>query len=203
MVSGRIVQNGTPVPNAVVWFEDDVAPRQTTTDQGGHYTFITLAPGTHFTLTFDQHDNPQLTPADEVTSFAWIEGTLPTGAETIQIPDFEISLNLNQMLYELQSPVDGATFSAQFISPSNPIQFVWTLYAFGGSYHVELGPNNSDSPSWSTSQLAATSTMWNGTLDDGTHITEGAYWWRVAVTDSLGNYVLNLFTQLSDILFNP
>jgi hypothetical protein len=45
--------------------------------------------------------------------------------------------------------------------------------------------------------------MWNGTLDDGTHISQGAYWWRVAVTKSLGNYVLDIFSQQFDILFNP
>ncbi len=202
-VTGRIVLNGTPVPNVVVWFEDDVAARQTTTDSGGHYTFVTLAPGTHFTLTFKQDDNHQLTPASQITSLARIEGTLPTGVDTIQLPDFEISLNLDDMLFQLLTPVNGAAYSAAYISPSNKIQFIWTLYGQGGSYHVELGPNGSDVASYSSDQLASTYDWWDGTLDNGTHITEGAYWWRVAVTDSLGAYVMDLYTQPFDLIFNP
>lgn len=197
------MQNGTPIPNVIVWFEDDVQARQSTTNSGGHYSFITLAPGTHFTLTFDQADNPQLTPATEVTSLARVEGTLPTGVDTIQIPDFEISLNLDAMLFQVISPVDGATYSAAYIGSSNLIPFNWTLYSQGGSYHIELGPNGSDVPGYTSSQLARTDYMWNGTLDNGTHISEGAYWWRVAVTNSLGAYVLDLYTQPFDIVFNP
>lgn len=51
--------------------------------------------------------------------------------------------------------------------------------------------------------LPSTNMMWNGTLDDGTHISQGAYWWRVAATKSLGNYVQVIFTQQSDIQFTP
>jgi len=204
LVIGRIIQNGTPVPNVVVWFKDDLPePRQTTTDAGGHYSFITLAPGTHFTLTFEQADNHQLTPALEVASMAWIEGTLPTGVDTIQLPDFEISLNVNDMLFQLLTPVDGAAYSAANISLSNQIQFVWSLYGQGGSYHVELGPNGSDVPGLSTGQLALPIYWWDGTLDNHNHITEGAYWWRVAVTSSLGPYIFDLYTQPFDLIFNP
>lgn len=202
-VTGRILQNGTPVPNAVVWFEDDVAGRQTTTDSGGHYSFTTLAPGTHFTLTFDQADNHQIVPAPLVASLASFEGTLPTGIDTIQFPDLEISLNIENMMFQSITPVDGATYSAAFISSANPIQFVWSLYGHGGSYHLELGPNTNETPSWTSSQLASTSYMWDGTLNNDAHISEGAYWWRVAVTTSLGAYVLHLYAQPLDILFNP
>lgn len=184
-------------------FEDDVASRQSSTNPGGHYWFTTLAPGTAFSLTFNQNDNPQLTPAFDIASLAWIEGTLPTGVNTIDLPDFEISLNLNGATFDPQSPVDGAAYSASAISNSNPIQFTWSLYSLGGSYHVELGLHGSDQPIWSTGQIAEAYYMWNGTLDDGTHISEGAYWWRVAVTKNLGNYVVVIFTQPWDILFNP
>jgi len=202
-VTGRVIKNGTPVANAVVEFQDDVAPRQSTTNSGGHYWFSTLAPGTTFSLTFNQGDNPQLTPASEIASLAWIEGTLPTGINTIDLPDFEISTYLNGMIFQLQTPVDGATYSAAAISSSNPIQFIWSLYNLGVSYHVELGPNASDQPIWTSSEAASNNLMWNGTLDDGTHISQGAYWWRVAATKSLGNYTLVVYTQQWDILFNP
>jgi hypothetical protein len=202
-VTGRVLQNGTAVANVVVEFADDVAQRQATTNPGGHYWFVTLAPGTNFTLKFNQFDNLGLTPTAEVASLAMIEGTLSTGATVIDLPDFEVSINLNGMLFNLQTPADGITYSAAAISASNPIQFNWSLYNQGGSYKVQLGLNGSDVPVWSSSQLASTSYMWNGTLDDGAHITQGSYWWRVSVTKSLANYILVVCTQQFDIQFNP
>lgn len=202
-VTGRVLQNGTPIANVIVSFEDDIAPRQSATNQGGHYWFTTLAPGTTFSLTFKQSDNPQIIPANEITSKAWFKGTLPLNVNPIDLPDFEISLNLNNMMFELQSPVDGAAYSASFISQSNPIQFVWSFYSLGGSYHLELGPNGSNQPIWTSGQLISSYYMWDGTLDDGTHITQGTYWWQVAVTKSLGNYVEVIFTQPWDLMFNP
>ncbi len=202
-VTGRVLQNGTPVANVVVGFEDDVAPRQSTTNPTGHYWFTTLAPGTTFSLTFHQRDNTQLNPASGITSLARIRGTLPIQANIIDLPDFEISINLNGMIFELQTPMDGAAYSASVISSSNPIQFIWTLYSLGGSYHIEIGSQGSDQPLWTSSQIASTNYMWDGTLSDGTHITQGTYWWRVAVTKSLGNYVVVIFTQPWDLVFNP
>ena len=203
LITGRIIVNGTPVPNVIVEFVDDVAPRTNTTDAGGHYSFISLAPGTYFSLTFRQSANPQVDPASEITSLAWVEGTLPVSNNILTLPDFELSRNLNQMIFELQAPVDGATYSASVISASNPIQFNWSLYSLGGIYHVELGPNGSDEATYISNELAATNILWSGTLSDGTHISQGAYWWRVAVTKNLGNYVEELFTQQWDITFNP
>jgi hypothetical protein len=202
-VTGRVVQNGTAVANVVVEFADDVAPRQATTNPSGHYWFITFAPGVNFTLTFKQSDNLRLTPTPQVASLAWIEGTMPTGVNIIDLPDLEVSINLNGIAFELLSPADGSTYSASSISTSNPIQFNWSLYSQGGTYMVQLGPNSSDVPIWSSSQLSSTSYMWNGTLNDGTHISQGSYWWRVSVTKSLGNYILVVFTQQFHIQFNP
>ena len=202
-VTGRVIQNGTPVANVVVEFTDDVTPRQAGTNPGGHYWFTTLAPGTNFTLTFRQSDNPQMIPITEIASLAWIEGTLPTGVNIIDLPDFEVSVNLNDMIFELQTPADGASYSAAAISTSNPIQFNWSLYNQGGSYQVQVGPDGSNDPIWSSNQLATTSFMWNGTVDDGTHITQGAYWWRVGVTRSLGNYIVVIFTQQFEMQFTP
>lgn len=202
-VTGRVLQNGTPVANVVVGFEDDVAPRQSTTNPTGHYWFTTLAPGTTFSLTFLQSDNPQLNPASNITSLARIRGTLPVGVDIIDLPDFEIGINLIGMLFELQTPVDGAAYSASAISSTYKLQFIWTLYSLGGSYHIEIGSQGSDQPLWTSSQIASTNYPWDGTLSDGTHIIQGTYWWRVAVTKSLGNYVVVIFTQPRDLVFNP
>jgi hypothetical protein len=201
-VTGRILQNGTPVANVLVEFEDDTSARQSSTDSSGHYWFKTLAPGTSFSLTFDQTDNPNLTPSDQISSLAWIEGSLPTGVEIIDFPDFEISLYLNGMIFELQNPLSGAAFSADAIGLNNRLQFSWSLYSLGGSYHIELFDYDTDELVWSSNQLASTNFMWDGTLNDGTHITEGTYYWRVAVTKSLGNYVENIFSQAWYLLFN-
>ncbi len=202
-VDGRIVQNSTPVANVKVEFVDDAASRQDTTDPGGHYWFTTLAPGTNFTLTFNHASNPQLTPVAEIASFAWIEGTLPSGVDTIQLPDLEVSLNIDGMIFDLQTPTDGSTYSAAAISSSNPIQFNWSLYNQGESYYAELGEAGSDEPLWISNEATLTTLMWDGTLADQTHITQGDYWWRVAATKSLGDFTLIVFTQEWDITFNP
>jgi hypothetical protein len=66
----------------------------------------------------------------------------------IEIPDLEVSINLNEMIFQPDTPVDGATYSANIISVTNPLQFSWSLYSVGGSYSVELGPNGEDQPVW-------------------------------------------------------
>jgi hypothetical protein len=202
-VTGRILQNGTPVAQVSVEFADDTAPRQASTNPSGAYWFITLAPSTDYTLTFYQADNPSLTPPSEITSLAWLKGTLSGSGDIIELPDMEISINLSGNLFELLSPDDQASVSAAAISESNRIQFVWSSYNQNGSYHIELGSDGSDTPVWSTTQLTYNNLTWNGTLNDGSHITQGTYWWRVAVTKSLGNDILVVFTQPFDLIVTP
>lgn len=202
-VTGRILQNGTPVPSVIVEFADDTAPRQSTTNPSGAYWFITLAPGTDYTLTFYQADNPTLKPPLEITSLAWLKGKLLSNDDIIELPDMEISINLSGNLFELLSPDDQASVSAAAISASNPIQFKWSSYDQNGTYHIKLGPDGSDTPVWSSPEKTDDNLMWNGTLDDGTHITQGTYWWRVAVTISLGNNTLVVYTQPFDLIFTP
>jgi|GEM_PF-1215695 len=203
LVTGRVLQNGTPVANAVMEFSDDNPLRKSNTDSGGHYSFFTLAPGTTFTLAFDQVNNPQLTPLPEIVPLAWIEGTLPTGMNPIELPDLEVSLNIEGMVFRLVTPVDGAAFSAAVISPANPLQFIWAFYYLGDSYYVELGPQESDEPVWVSTNTTSTNMMWNGTLDDGSRISDGDYWWRVGVNKSLGNYKFIAYTPKFDLIFNP
>jgi hypothetical protein len=202
-VIGRVIQNNIPIANVVVSFSDDDPPRKRTTNSGGHYSFITLAPGTTFKLAFNQAENPQLTPTAEVAKLAWIEGTLPIGENSIELPDLEVSINIEGMVFRLDDPADGSTYSAAVISPSNPIRFSWTLYQQGNSYFVELGQNGNAEPLWISGNTPSTSLMWNGILNDGSHITEGTYWWRVGVNKALQNYNLVAFTHEWDLIFNP
>ncbi len=203
-VTGRVVLNGTAVANVKVEFKDDVEPRSSVTNAGGHYWFITLAPGTAFTLTFNQDDNAQLTPPGEIAALAYIEGNLPSGVNIITLPDIEISLNPNGSSFELQTPVDGTTYSAAAISGNNPVPFVWTSYSPGGTYRIELGPQGSDQPVWTSAQLSPTSYMWDGTLTDGSHITPGDYWWRVVVSLNANGDLITIYTHPWELTFtNP
>jgi hypothetical protein len=202
-VDGRILKNGTPVANVVVKFKDDVSPRQSTTDHGGHYWFTTLAPGSNFNLTFDQTDNPQLTPVADFASLGWIEGNLPRGSQIMELPDFELGLNLSGMIFQLQTPPDGSIYLATAISQNNPIQYYWSDYYQGEAYFVQLGPAGSDLPIWTSGDTTDTFLMWNGTVDNGTHITPGSYWTRVAVRKSLGNYTVTIFSQEHHLVFSP
>jgi hypothetical protein len=202
-VAGRILQNGTPVAGVVVEFADDTAPRQSSTNSSGDYRFTTLAPGTDYTLAFYQADNPTLSPPSEIASLAWLEGTLSGGGEVIELPDLEISINLSGNLFELTNPDDQASVSAAIIGALDPVQFIWSSYNQNGTYHIELGPDGSDTPVWSSSQQTSNNLMWNGILDDGSHITQGTYWWRVGVKKSLANGVLVVFTQPFDLIFDP
>jgi hypothetical protein len=202
-INGRILQDGTPVSDVQVSFVDDATPRQDTTNEDGHYWFITLAPGTSFTLSFSHSDNAQLTPSLEIASIAWIEGNLPVGVEVINLPDLDISLLIDDMFFELQTPQDGATYSAAAISPTNPIQFSWTTYDQGDTYFIELGEADNEQPAWTSIDTTTTNLMWNGTLGDGSHITEGIYWWRVGVERMVGNYRVVVFTPAWNLNFNP
>jgi hypothetical protein len=152
---------------------------------------------------FKQVDNPQITPVSEIASLAWIEGTLPTGIDTISLPDLEVSLSVGGINFEPLIPDDGATFSAAVISPANKLQFSWTLYNQGESYHVELGVNGSEDSIWTSPETVENNLFWNGALDDGSHVSQGDYWWRVAVNKSLGDYKLIVYTQKWDLIFNP
>ncbi len=202
-VTGRVLLNGTPSANVTVEFKDDVAPRKTSTNQTGHYQFVTLAPGTAFRLAFYQADNPQLTPTEDIPAQAWLEGTMPASVNPIIFPDFEISLNLNDARFELQDPTDRSSYSAAAINSNNLIPFVWSTYYQAGSYRIELGPHGSDQTVWTSSQLTTTSFMWDGTLGDSTHVTAGTYWWRVAATKVVGNYTQVIYTQAREIIFIP
>jgi hypothetical protein len=198
-----VVKNSTPVANVVVSFKDDDPLRKGSTNSGGHYSFITLAPGTSFNLSFTQLDNPQITPNTDIVAFSRINGTLPVAIQIIDLPDLDISLIIDGLKFQLVTPLNGVSFSAAVISPVNPIQFIWTLYNEADSYHVELGRAGSDIVLWNSSETALTNWMRNGLLDDGSHISAGNYWWRVVAKKTLGNYRFTASMQPFDIIFIP
>jgi hypothetical protein len=99
--------------------------------------------------------------------------------------------------------VDGATYSATYINPNNPLQFNWSTYSQGEYYFVELGPVGSDEPIFVSDETATSTLMWDGTLDSGLHIPEGSYWWHVGVWKNLGALKFYVLSANKELMFNP
>ena len=202
-ISGRVVQNNTPLAGVVVSFRDDQPTRTAVTDAQGRYWFTTLAIGIDFVLTFEQATNPQLASSTQIASTALIYGYLPASGTVVNLPDLEISVMLNGQIFEPTIPVDGAVFSAANITTSNPIQLVWTTYPQVEYYYAELSRLDTDELLWGSENTTSTNVMFDGTLDDGTKITAGSYYWVVAANRPSGDYTLTIYSQLRDIVINP
>jgi hypothetical protein len=202
-ISGRVVQNGTPLAGITVEFRDDQPARTAVTDSEGRYWFKTMAIGADFTLTFDQTANPQLTTSTPIAYIALMYGYLPAGSQVISLPDLEISLVLNGQTFEATSPADGAAYSAATITSANPVPFVWTAYNQADMYYVELTTAETDEILWGSENTTSTTVMFDGTLDDGTNISAGSYRWLVAASRPTGNYRLVVYTRPRSLLVNP
>jgi hypothetical protein len=202
-ISGRVVQNNAPLAGVVVSFRDDQPSRTAVTDAQGRYWFTTLAIGIDFVLTFEQATNPQLASSTQIASTALIYGYLPTSTTVVNLPDLEISVVLNGLTFEPTIPVDGAVFNATNITNNNPIQLAWTAYPQVEYYYAELSSLNTDELLWGSENTTLTNVMFDGTLDDGTKITAGSYYWVVAANRPSGNYYLTIYSQLRDIVINP
>jgi hypothetical protein len=202
-ISGRVLQNNAPLAGVIVSFQDDQPARTAVTDAQGRYWFTTLAIGVDFVLAFEQSANPQLASSTQIASTALMYGYLPTSGTVVNLPDLEISLMLNGQIFEPSSPVDGAVFSAANITTSNPIQLMWTTYPQVEYYYAELSRLGTDELLWGSENTTSTNVMFDGTLDDGTKITAGSYYWVVAADRLSGDYTLTIYSQLRDIVINP
>lgn len=202
-VSGRVVQSGVPLAGITVEFRDDQPVRTAVTDAEGRYWFKSFAIGANFTLTFIQAANPQLSTSTQIASTALLYGYLPSGSQIITLPDLEVSLVVNGQIFEASTPLDGAAFNTTNITPANPIQFVWTTYSQADYYYVELTIPETDELIWSSENTTSTNTMFNGTLDDNTHITAGSYYWMVAASRPTGGYQLIAYTHPHTLIINP
>lgn len=202
-ISGRVVQNGAPVAGVSVSFRDDQPPRTFVTDSQGRYWFTTYAIGVDFLLSFEQSANPQYASTTTIASTALLYGYLPSGSTVITLPDLEISLVLNGQSFDPTTPLDGAVFNSANITSANPIQFVWTTYNQAEYYYVELSPTATDEILWGSENTVSTSTMFNGSLDDGTQISTGTYRWFVAANRTINDYSLVIYTQPHSLVINP
>jgi len=202
-ITGMVVLNGVPVPGISVSFRDDQPTRSDITDSQGRYWFTTYAIGVDFLLSFEKGENPQYTPSTLFASTALLYGYLPSGSSVITLPDLELSLVLNGQVFEPTSPIEGATYSTTIITGANPIQFAWTSYNQAEFYYVELSPGDSDLLLWGSENTTSTNVMFNGTLDDGTHIAAGTYYWFIAANRSINDYTLTVYTQPHSLVIIP
>jgi hypothetical protein len=132
--------------------------------------------------------NAQQYTAGEVASWAWLEGDAPPDDIATELPDLEISLEVNSERLEQVVPADGASFPVGQISTQTPLAFEWTPYPGATRYWVDLGRESETTPVWQSLLTLFTSASFNGTLTDGTTVTAGAYWWSVGTRKQVGEY---------------
>jgi hypothetical protein len=199
-VSGRVVRDGASVGAGIVveLREIDVDGTTTTTatattDADGRYAFDSASLEETFDVVFAHGWNAQRYTADQVASWAWLEGAAPLDDAGIQLPDLEISLEADSERFELVEPAAGASFSAGQISPRTPLTFEWTPYSGAGFYWVDLGREGETVPVWQSLLPFRTSISFNGTLNDKTRITVGTYWWSVGAQKQIGEFELFVY----------
>jgi hypothetical protein len=161
---------------------------RTTTDADGRYAFDSASLEGTFNVVFAYEWNAQRYTAGEVVSWAWLEGGAPSDDAGVELPDLEISLEIDSERFEQVAPAAGASFSAGQISSQAPLTFEWAPYPRAGHYWVDLGREGEATPVWQSPLTAFTSVSFNGTLNDETAITAGTYWWSVGAQKQIGAY---------------
>jgi hypothetical protein len=190
-VSGRVVRDGASVgAGIVVELEgrDPARTTTTTTDVDGRYTFDSASLEGTFDVVFAYEWNTQRYTADQVASWAWLEGEAPSDDAGIELPDLEISLEVDSERFEQVAPAAGASFSTGQISPRTPLTFEWTPYSGASFYWVDLGREGEATPVWQSLLTFGTTSSFNGTLNDETSITAGTYWWSVGAQKQIGAF---------------
>jgi hypothetical protein len=162
-----------------------------TTDANGRYAFDSASLEGTFNVVFAHALNTQRYTADQVVSWAWLA---PSDDAGVELPDLEISLELDAERFEQVAPAAGASFSAGQISPRTPLTFEWMPYSGATSYWVDLGREGDAAPLWQSLLTSRTSTSFNGTLNDETRITAGTYWWSVGAQKEIGAFKLFVYS---------
>jgi len=202
-LTGRVVQDGTPVSGVLVTFTDDLPARISVTNSDGNYWFITLAVGASFTVTFELEENLQLDPSMPVAETVLLQGFLPSGSPVITLPDLDINTLIDGQSFEPTIPADGAARDTDNITPLNPIQFTWTTYIQADYYFVELRSSDKDESQWISEKTIFTNVIFDGELDDGTHIGPDSYNWFAVASRPIGAYRLTVFAQPRSLVIDP
>jgi hypothetical protein len=201
-VSGRIVRDGASVGAGTVVELEGRDTARATTDANGRYAFDSASLEGTFNVVFAHELNAQYT-ADQVASWAWLEGEAPSDDAGVELPDLEISLEAGSERFEQVAPAAGASFSAGQISPRTPLTFEWKPYAEATSYWVDLGREGDAAPVWQSLLTSRTSTSFNGTLNDETSITAGTYWWSVGAQTQMGEFEFFVYGWPRALIIEP
>ena len=199
---GRLVRDGTPVPaGATVKLEDQTFAivAVATTDAQSVYSFDNLTvSGTGINVLFAQEWNEQYDVGD-VVSWAWLGPLTISRGATLELPDFDISLQG----FEQVNPQSGASFSASTISVQSPLSFEWSPYPQASAYWVDLAKGDDMNRVWQSPLVDTTNVSFDGTLDDGSHATADTYWWGIGARKAVGDYHLTVYGYLPTIVITP
>jgi hypothetical protein len=205
LISGRVVNQDTPIENVTITLEitleqNDVVELVTTTASDGSYQFQSSWKNKAYTISFALESNPQLNPSSDYVTWSWIEGTI---LGNIEAPDLEISAKPNGDLFEQSLPSDGSSVSAAQITSETPLTFEWTGYPQAEQYWVDLGRQGETEPAWSSIAVMDPIVDFNGTLTNGTKISEGTYWWAVGTLKTQPGFRMLAYTQNWTLVVTP
>lgn len=171
----------------------------TTTNAQGIYTFDHLtAFDTDLDLLFAQEWSGQY-DVNEVVSWAWLGSFTVSRGTTVALPDFEIGL----LGFEQVDPPTGTSLSASDISAQNPLTFEWSPYPDASAYWVDLTKGEDLTIVWQSVLVDTTSVAFDGTLNDGSHVTADTYWWGVGARKDAGDYQLTIYGYLPALVVTP
>ncbi len=166
------------------------------TDAQGMYTFDDLTVfDTELDVLFAQEWNEQY-DVSEVVSWAWLGSLTISKGKTVEMPDFEIGL---QGFEQINPPTD-ASYSAGDISAQTPLTFEWMPYPAASAYWVDLAQGDDSTIVWQSSLVDATSVIFDGVLNDGSHIMADNYWWGIGARKDVGNYELTVYGYLHGLV---
>jgi len=190
-VTGRVVQDGTPVGRDVIVeleYQDSLTMTVATDDEGVYVLGPVPLYGT-FSVVFARAWNEQFSSAGSVAGWAWWDGFAPSGGVTITLPDLEIGLQG----FEQVAPAADASVQAGGISYQTPLTFTWSSYPGATYYWVDLGREGETKPVWQSFLTHSTSFPFYGILKGGAPVSAGAYWWAVGAQKQVGVYQLTVY----------
>ncbi len=198
-----MVRDGKPVGAGVrVKLETQNAITETLTDVDGCYAFPSTSVQGTFSVVFAQEWNAQLVNP-KIASWVWFEGMALVKGLAVEMPDLDISLEINSQYFRQSAPAEGVSISGDQISYNTPLLFEWSTYYGASSYWMDLGRLGETTPLWKSPTLYTDSVEFYGMLDDGSRIYEGSYWWSVGAQKQVGVYEFTVYSPPRSLVIVP
>jgi len=201
-INGRVTRNGVPVQTGVtILLENQIynTLMSTSTGQEGKFTFNNVPISNQgYNVVFSQELNPQYA-SGQVVSWAWL-GPIPL---TDDDPENLQDLEIDPLGFTQTNPEPNAEISAATITSGSPLRFEWQSYPSAITYWVNLTRGDRQFSVWASNFTNLTSTFFDGTLFDGTHIQEGDFWWSVGSQRSMGGYTLTVINEMIPLFITP